>query len=141
METKIVLALDGSDGSNKALDWTINFAKSNSAQVHVVTVIDSTNIITLEPERHILEMEDIRRQSLERLNEAAQPLCDGHSCSIVPRVLEGNVADEILRYAKEHQATMIVCGTRGRGKLSTLLLGSVAHKLVMYAECSVLVVR
>jgi len=42
METKIVLALDGSDGSNKALDWTINFAKSNSAQVHVVTVIDST---------------------------------------------------------------------------------------------------
>lgn len=141
METKIVLALDGSDGSNKALDWTINFAKSNSAQVHVVTVIDSTNIITLEPERHILEMEDIRRQSLERLNEAAQPLCDGHSCSIVPRVLEGNVADEILRYAKEHQATLIVCGTRGRGKLSTLLLGSVAHKLVMYAECSVLVVR
>ena len=100
METKIVLALDGSDGSNKALDWTVNFAKSNSAEVHVITVLDSTNIITLEPERHILEMEDIRRKSLEQLNEATQPLCDGHSCSIIRKVLEGNVADEILHYAK-----------------------------------------
>ena len=141
METTIILALDGSDGSNKALDWTINFAKSNSAQVHVVTVIDSTSVITLEPERHILEMEEIRRQSLERLNQATQPLCDGHSCSIIRKVLAGNVADEILQYAKENQANMIVCGTRGRGTLKTLLLGSVAHKLVMYAECSVLVVR
>ena len=60
METKIVLALDGSDGSNKALDWTVNFAKSNSAEVHVITVLESSNIITLEPERHILETEDIR---------------------------------------------------------------------------------
>ena len=131
MKTTIVLALDGSDDSSKALDWTINFAKSNSAEVHVITVLDSTNIITLEPERHILEMEDIRRKSLEQLNEATPPLCDGHSCSIIRKVLESNnVTGEIPNYAKEHKSTMIVCGTRDRGKQSTLLLRSVAPKLV-----------
>ena len=141
MKPTIILAFDGSFGSKKALNFTVDFLVSNNTEVHVVTVLDSTNIITLEPGRHILDMKEMRRQCLEKLKKAALPLYDKSSCTIITKVLTGDVANELLRYSKEQQSAMIMCGARGRGKLTKLFLGSVAHKLVMYAECSVLVIR
>ena len=59
---------------------------------------------------------------------------------IEPVTLTGNAADEILRYAREQQADLIVCSAHGQGFLRRLILGSVATTLVRNAECSVLVV-
>lgn len=138
---KIVLALDGSDGSKKALDWTVAYAKENKVEVHVVTVIESTGLVSLEPSSLILQMEELRQQYLTKLNEATKPLCDGQLCTIQTKILEGNAAEALIRYAKEITADMVICGTHGWGNFTALLVGSVAHKLVTYAECSVLVVK
>jgi nucleotide-binding universal stress UspA family protein len=60
------------------------------------------------------------------------------SNTVMPR---GDAASEILAYAKEHQADLIVCGSRGLSEISGWLLGSVSRKLVHYAGCSVLIVK
>lgn len=138
---KIVLAFDASDGSKKALEWTVDFAKTNSAEIHVITVLESIGLVTLEPTTQIIEMDQIREQYVRQLNEATQPLCDGASCTIRTRLLEGNAADELIKYANEQKADMLICGTHGMGNFASLLLGSVAHKLVTYAECPVLVIK
>lgn len=138
---KIILAFEGSDGSKKALDWTVEFAKQTQSEVHVVTVLESIGMISLEPTSQIIDMENIREQYLMQLNEATRSLCNDNFCTINNKVIEGNAADELIRYAKQQQADLIVCGTRGLGNFTSLLLGSVAHKLVTYAECPVLVVK
>lgn len=54
---------------------------------------------------------------------------------------QGDAADSILDMAKEAGADMIVLGHRGLGRIKTLLLGSVAQKVVQQAECTVVSVR
>ena len=138
---KIVLAFEGSDGSKKALDWTVEFAKQTESEVHVITVIESIGMISLEPTSQLIDMENIREQYLAQINDATKVLCDNAACKISNKVLEGNAADELIRYARDVKADLIVCGTHGMGNFASLLLGGVAHKLVTYAECPVLVVK
>ena len=57
------------------------------------------------------------------------------------RTLAGHVARLIVAAAGDHEGGMIVLGSRGRGDLTALLLGSVAHKVIHLADRPVLVVR
>ncbi len=56
-------------------------------------------------------------------------------------VLEGDPASEIVRYAADQQADVIVIGTHGRTGVDRLVLGSVAERVMREAHCSVLVVK
>ena len=56
-------------------------------------------------------------------------------------LLDGNPADEIISYAAANPIDLILCGTRGLGEIGSLLLGSVAHKLVTYSQVPVLVIK
>jgi uncharacterized protein len=57
------------------------------------------------------------------------------------RAFAGHVAKLIVKAARDHQAGVIVVGSRGRGDLSALLLGSVAHQVIHLADRPVLVAR
>jgi nucleotide-binding universal stress UspA family protein len=59
----------------------------------------------------------------------------------VRNTIFGHAAREIIEDAKEHDADVIVMGSRGRGDLTGLLLGSTAHKVIHLADRPVLVVR
>ena len=57
------------------------------------------------------------------------------------RALQGDAAEEIVNYARDRDADLIVCGNRGFGKIKTLLVGSTSHKIAQMAECSCLTVK
>jgi nucleotide-binding universal stress UspA family protein len=59
----------------------------------------------------------------------------------VTMISSQGVSDEIVRFAAEHPADLIVMGTHGRTALEHVLLGSVAEKVVRYATCPVLTIR
>ena len=56
-------------------------------------------------------------------------------------LLGHDAAHEVLRFAEEKNADLIVCGTRGLGGLKSFFLGSVSHKLLEEAKCPCLVVK
>ena len=55
--------------------------------------------------------------------------------------LQGDPAEEVVAYAAEQDADLIVCGNRGFGKIKTLLLGSTSHKIAQMAQCSCMTVK
>ena len=57
------------------------------------------------------------------------------------RALLGSPADEVVAFARDRKADLIVCGSRGFGRLKSLLLGSTSHKITQLAECSCLTVK
>lgn len=61
--------------------------------------------------------------------------------NVVTAVLDGDPADEILRYAKQNGSDLIATGSRGLSGLKSLFLGSVSHRLVENAECPCLVAK
>lgn len=65
---------------------------------------------------------------------------DGAS-NVETRVSEGDPAEEVVAYARHRNADLIVCGSRGMGRLKSALLGSTSGKIIHLAECSCLTVK
>ena len=53
----------------------------------------------------------------------------------------GDPAEEVLAFARDREADLIICGNRGFGKLKSMLLGSISNKISQLAECSCLTVK
>lgn len=74
-------------------------------------------------------------------NQLGQIEAADRSLTIHRFILEGEPAEEIVRFAKEHECDLIVMGTHGRTGLGRLLMGSVAENVVRRAPCPVLTVK
>ncbi len=77
----------------------------------------------------------------EILRRAADRAAELGATKVTTRLGDGDPADEIIDMAEKVGADMIVVGHRGLGRLRSLLLGSVAHKVMQHAECTVMAVR
>jgi nucleotide-binding universal stress UspA family protein len=72
----------------------------------------------------------------------ARQSAEGHGApEVESRAVSGNPAEEVVAFARDRKADLIICGSRGFGKLKSLLLGSTSHKIAQLAECSCLTVK
>lgn len=139
---KILVAVDGSSFSYKALEETKKIAKDTSGQVTVISIGDPEK---LHPKIHSAKTTPIYKQiaendSREVLNKAKEVFDDFDGfVDFVVKV--GNAANEIIEYAEGNDFDLIVVGSRGRGAVSRTLLGSVSDKIVRHVNKSVLVVK
>lgn len=72
------------------------------------------------------------------------PVCkflDRHEANYKTRVAVGNPADEVLKAAAKDKVDLIVMGSRGHGTIASMILGSVAQKVLTHADVPVMVVR
>jgi len=131
----IVVPTDFSEFSDEAFVYAIRLAGVYGSTLHVVHVVASTFSLDDAQAVHLSKVQEVR----ERLNQLLPG--DGSSLQIHRHVLEGSAASEIVNFAKQFQADLIVMGTHGRTGVTHLLMGSVAEKVVRQAICPVLVVR
>ncbi|MGH9133532.1 MAG: universal stress protein [Ilumatobacteraceae bacterium] len=141
--SKIVVGIDGSHFSDAALDWAYGQAHATGAELVVVHCWEYPYLGVID----FVGMDDRIR---ETTHDGAETLLDatiarirddhaGDTVTVTPLLLEGSPAWTLLEAAKD--ADLIVVGSRGRGGLKTLLLGSVSHVVVTHAEIPVVVVR
>ena len=141
---KMVLAVDGSTHSNSALRCLAYFAPPEELTLtHAITLPDLDHpMVTPEIRDKVIEEieENLRSKGEEILKKARQELpTDFQSVQQVHQI--GIPAQVILETAQSSQADLIIIGARGLGPLKELVLGSVSHRVVLHAPCSVLVMR
>jgi nucleotide-binding universal stress UspA family protein len=133
----ILLAVDGSPHAERAAELVRQLAKEGGNKVVVLHVIE------VLPMRGGTVDLDQNRDGVE----AAGRYAEQFELAGVPtkveliRTVAGHVARLIVVAARDHEAGIIVLGSRGRNDLTALLLGSVAHKVIHLADRPVLVVR
>ena len=136
---KIVVPIDFSEHSDKALDWALRLAQHAGTPVvlcHVIPRLPIEWMGQTTVEEHKIG-EGLREEAEKRL----QALAVGKTVPIHSLVVYGGVpAMEICRVAEQKQADLIVMGTQGRTGISHLLMGSVAERVVRHAPCAVLTV-
>ena len=136
----ILVPVDFSETSDRALAYAQGLAESFGARVHVLHVIPDPH-----SQAWSIEATGMSLGSLMETWEAdAQKRLDGLELGDVggERVTKvGQPNNEIIRYAKSKNSDLIVIGTHGRGAIEHMLLGSVAEKVVRTAPCPVLTVR
>jgi nucleotide-binding universal stress UspA family protein len=132
----VVLALDGSDSSDRALECATGLAKAHSSTVHVVHVVELT--VGRGGGRAPINEKDIQAkvegQAKALTAAGVKAEFETHT------VPAGGPAHVIAEVAANAKADLIITGTRGHTAVVGMLLGSVPQRLLHLAHCPVLVV-
>lgn len=139
MFDKILLAVDGSETSRKAVPVAAGVARGSASEV-VVCHVREREILAKAPETVMAEKSE---EAMALVDNIVRELKDAgvNARPQVRTAAYGSVAREIRDLARSEGVGLIVMGSRGLGELSGLLIGSVTHKVLHLAECPVLVVR
>lgn len=142
---RILLAIDGSESSVQARDMIAALAWPEGTSVTLLTAYELpvswvSGVAVTGGDWMEAAEDDLRRQLREDLAELARPL-EGRGWSIEQRVVDGRPASVIESVADEVDADLVVLGSRGRGTMRAMLLGSVSAEVAANARRSVLVVR
>lgn len=136
----IVVPTDGSDHADAAADDAIALATAHDATLHVVSVADTGPFggVRLPGEAQSAD-EAIRGRATEFVDQVADRVEEA-SIDVTTAVRSGPPGPEILAYADEVDADLIVMGTRGRGGLHRLAVGSVTDHVIRFGDVRALVV-
>ena len=136
---KILIPTDGSEYTKEAIKKGLELAKVLDAEVTALYVVDQTSFINFPMDSTIVSVYSL----LEKEGKDAVDFVKSEGAklglNVNVKIEEGSPPRKILETSKQHD--LIVMGTLGRTGVSKLLLGSVAEKIVRFAECPVLVVR
>lgn len=149
--TKILIALDGSEHSMKAAKYGIDIASKFESEIVLLSVVpskishgDSSGMFGFVSESYLKKYKDeaevwfnqIIQDSMKKENPDGQ---NRIKTKVVTTPV--SIVAAILDYAIKEKVNLIIVGTRGRGGIKRMLLGSVASGVVTYAHCPVMVIK
>jgi len=133
---KILVPLDFSENSFKALEFAIGLADKKHGKiilVHVVELVyDFASQSALALEAMFKDAEKLMKKTIKTYEDSGVPM--------EYQVIEGTAAVTIARIAEEQNTTLIVMGTQGASGIKKTLMGTVTVNVVKEASCPVLVV-
>jgi nucleotide-binding universal stress UspA family protein len=144
MYKRILVAVDGSETANAALQEAIKLAKDHDSQIRLLHVVDLTMAYSVVEAPHIFEYRNV-------MEEAGKTVLAG--CATWPRsagvqfdskcvgMFAKHIYDVIEEEATQWPADLVVIGTHGRRGISRLLLGSVAEGLTRISTKPILLIR
>lgn len=133
---RILVATDGSEGANRAVDYAAHWAKQNNAELLIVNVMGGYGlpekvIVGLANEQHFWLKELLESESAGTLTAARERARTAGVSTILLESRTGDIAQTIIEIAQEKRADAIIVGKRGAGRLAGVLLGSVSQKLAV----------
>jgi nucleotide-binding universal stress UspA family protein len=141
---RIVVGVDGSEGSKTALAWALDEARLRNAALDVVCsytlpsgwfgVGDSMGVVVATT----ITEDDVAGYAKETLTNALAAVGD-HGVEVTKTAVAGHPAASLVGAAEG--ADLLVVGSRGHGEFGSVLLGSVSLHCVHHAPCPVVVIR
>lgn len=138
---KIVVGVDDSPMGEAALRTALDYAQRLGGEVDAVFVshVPATVLAAMGGVPGVSE--DFAATQRQQVWARMKPIMDPSPVTVRGIDLEGYPPDALVGHATAVKADLMVVGTRGRGELASLLLGSTSHRVVNHAPCNVLVVR
>jgi len=137
---RILIGIDGSKGALKALDYMVA-RKRRGEKVEVMLLYAQPLIKAHGPMMTQAMVKDFQAQESEKVLSGAGLKTRAKFLGADTYVETGDPAECIIAFAKKSKCGEIVMGSRGLGRLSGLLLGSVVAKVVQLADVPVVVVK
>lgn len=154
MFDKILVAVDGSENSKRALDYAVELARkfdSTITLMHVYSgvlpIIPAADALSSStgtppvPASVVVRITEEAEKSGNRVLEEAENIVKKRRISVDKVLKEGDVVKEIVAEAQKGGFNLIVVGHRGMSKLGELLLGSISEGVSHKAPCPVLIVK
>lgn len=147
--SKVLVAVDGSENSDRALDFALDLAEKYVAAVTILNVSESPAMgaVPMEPttvsgESMVVFAKDLRKFHEEILGKAvAHAKASKPTVEVSWKYSEGDPALQIVAVAKEDGFDIVVIGHRGLGRVKEMFLGNISEKVAHLASCPVVIVR
>lgn len=139
MFTKILVAIDGSPASEKALAAAVDLAANYRAELTALGVVEVPEVVGM-----IDEVDEIRQGTeayLRQINEAAVNYARSRGVVLRSVLVRGHAAEAIVKYAESERVNLIVVGQHGHSRIARFLLGSTSDRVSEYSPCTVMIVK
>jgi len=136
---KILVAIDGSPASEKALATAVDLAARYQADLIAISVAEVPQVVGL-----VDEVEELRQSAEAQLREigaAAVEYARSRGVAMRSVVMRGHATDAIVRYAESQGVNLIVLGQHGHSRISRFFLGSTTDRVSEHSPCSVMIVK
>jgi nucleotide-binding universal stress UspA family protein len=139
----ILIAVDGSDQADRAIEAVANMARSSLDLTVVLLCVSPEPVFYGDlTAATIQKIEDEQKAKQSKILEQAEDKASGLGLKLAqPARAYGVVANEIVRVANERKVDQIAMGTRGMGAVGNMLLGSVAQRVIHQSPVPVLLVK
>jgi len=149
---KILIALDGSESADKALDFALDLADKYCADIVLLSVIQpvivpmisypASGVPSIPPTSIGSYTKGFRAGHKKVLSQALKKAKKIRpKLKVSTKLVEGRPSDKIIETAKEGNFDIIVIGSRGLGGIKEFFLGSVSDRVADEAPCPVLIVK
>jgi len=142
MYKKIVVAIDGSENSQRAFNYALNFIDNledkENTELHIISVIQIIDLPEIVENQALI---DYYRKYYKNLHNDLTEKAKEKEIKIFPHILIGNPSVEIVNFIKENEADLIILGRTGKSKIEQWLLGSVSKRIIDHSPCPVLLVN
>lgn len=141
MGRNAVLAVDGSEAAQNAVDYVRNAFEAEEYKVFVATVVPKVpDYMDRTLESHQDDVTDTLSGAGEEYTQDVVAELEASGFRATPLILQGHPGEELCRVCEERDADVAVMGRRGLGAVEELLLGSVSQFVVHHAPCPVTLV-
>ncbi|MFA5112013.1 MAG: universal stress protein [Desulfobaccales bacterium] len=140
MFQKILLAYDGSEGANRALEAALELAKLHQGRIWALAVEENLPHISATV-GEFQEAKDLANQKFRQLLDAAHARAEKAGIELKTILRAGHPAQTIIAVAQDGEFDVILVGHSGLSGVWAAFLGTTAEKVSRHAPCSVLIVR
>ena len=143
MFSNILVALDGSKVSQRALAEAVDLARLMHAKLQAVHVMEAVTSAqsSLDQMDNSREMYQLLEKEGNEVLEGAKKYCTDKGISLIPHLKQGNAGTEIISLAEQEKCDLIVVASHGKSGFDRLFLGSVSSFVVKNNKGTTMVVR
>lgn len=138
----IVVGLDGSPNSQRALDWALSHAGALNTSLTAIAVHQVAKSYwghdPVVGAGDVTQVEQLQRSAEEMTHRSLSQLTGAKPASVQVRAVNGFVVEQLVDASRD--ADELVLGSRSTSGLERLVMGSVSHEIVQHSKCPVVIV-
>jgi nucleotide-binding universal stress UspA family protein len=139
MFNKILVAIDGSPASEKALAAAVDLAAHYKADLTAISVAVVPEVVGMVDE--VDELRQGAEAHFRQIGAAAVEYARSRGVALRSVVVRGHAADAIVRYAESEGMNLVVIGQHGHSRITRFFLGSTSDRVSEHSPCTVMIVK
>ena len=139
--TNILVAVDGSDASQRAFIRAVEEAKVWNARLHVIYIVETGLFSSLPADNTVEIMYRVLETEGNTVLEKAKKYATDNGVTVITHMKQGHAGSEVLSLADKEKADLVIVGSHGKSQADRLLIGSVSTYVVTHSNVTTMVVR
>jgi len=141
MFSNLLVALDGSEASQRALIRAVVEAKLWNAKLHAIYIVETGLFSSLPYDNTVEIMYRVLEKEGEAILERAKKFGAENGVTVISHMKQGHAGSEVIALAEREKSDLIVVGSHGKSNTDRLLIGSVSTFVVTHSKATTMVVR